>query len=154
VFSNAALHWMRDADAVLAGVKRALAPRGRFVAEMGGHACVAKIRWALARALERRGVDAAKYDPWYFPTDAEYRTRLERAGFAVRTVTLFDRPTPLPTDIEGWLATFANGFLSAVPASERAAVVRETRSDLEPLLFSSNGWIADYVRLRFDARCL
>jgi SAM-dependent methyltransferase len=36
VFSNAALHWMRDADAVIASVKRALKPGGRFVAEMGG----------------------------------------------------------------------------------------------------------------------
>ena len=36
VFSNAALHWMRDQDAVLAGVRSALKPRGRFVAEMGG----------------------------------------------------------------------------------------------------------------------
>lgn len=31
VFSNAALHWMRDADAVIAGVRRALKPGGRFV---------------------------------------------------------------------------------------------------------------------------
>src|SRR5277367_5236365 len=37
VFSNAALHWMRDQAAVLNGVQRALKPRGRFVAEMGGH---------------------------------------------------------------------------------------------------------------------
>ena len=35
VFSNAALHWMKDADAVIGRVARAL-PNGRFVAEMGG----------------------------------------------------------------------------------------------------------------------
>ena len=33
VFSNAALHWMKGADAVIAGVARALQPGGRFVAE-------------------------------------------------------------------------------------------------------------------------
>ena len=48
VFSNAALHWMRRADEVIAGVHRALRPRGRFVAEMGGHRCVEKIRIALS----------------------------------------------------------------------------------------------------------
>src|SRR4029077_3379462 len=37
VFSNAALHWIADADAVLRGVARALKPGGRFVAEFGGH---------------------------------------------------------------------------------------------------------------------
>src|SRR5581483_10709207 len=36
VFSNAALHWMRPPEAVLAGVARALKPGSRFVAEMGG----------------------------------------------------------------------------------------------------------------------
>ena len=35
VFSNAALHWMKDVDAVIGRVARAL-PNGRFVAEMGG----------------------------------------------------------------------------------------------------------------------
>ncbi|HET6169035.1 MAG TPA: class I SAM-dependent methyltransferase [Terracidiphilus sp.] len=37
VCSNAALHWMRDQDAVLGEVRRVLKPGGRFVAEMGGH---------------------------------------------------------------------------------------------------------------------
>src|SRR5439155_9857283 len=36
VFSNAALHWMTRADDVIQGVRRALKPAGRFVAEMGG----------------------------------------------------------------------------------------------------------------------
>src|SRR3954447_18573263 len=39
VFSNAALHWMKRADEVIAGVWRALKPCGRFVAECGGHKC-------------------------------------------------------------------------------------------------------------------
>src|SRR6185437_1744242 len=34
VFSNAAMHWMkRDPDAVIAGVRRALKPGGRFASE-------------------------------------------------------------------------------------------------------------------------
>src|SRR5215469_14834213 len=44
VFSNAALHWMRPPEAVLAGVHRALRPSGRFVAEMGGHNNTAAIQ--------------------------------------------------------------------------------------------------------------
>ena len=47
VFSNAALHWMRDPAKVIAGVNRALRPHGRFVGELGGHGCVAKIKRAL-----------------------------------------------------------------------------------------------------------
>jgi trans-aconitate methyltransferase len=36
VFSNAALHWVRDHQPVLAGISRSLKPGGRFVAQMGG----------------------------------------------------------------------------------------------------------------------
>ena len=36
VFSNAALHWMKEPDAVINGVARALRPGGRFVGAFGG----------------------------------------------------------------------------------------------------------------------
>ena len=40
VFSNAALHWIKRADAMLAGVYRSLKPGGRFVAEWSDIQCV------------------------------------------------------------------------------------------------------------------
>jgi trans-aconitate methyltransferase len=151
VFSNAALHWMRDADAVLSGVWRALVPGGRFVAELGGYGCVAKIRAALSQALARRGIDASARDPWYFPSADDYAARLERAGFRVRSIELFDRPTPLPTGVEGWLATFAHTQLAGLDAQQTSQVLREVRDLLEPQLSGPQGWFADYVRLRFAA---
>lgn len=36
VFSNAALHWINDQDAVLELIADALEPGGRFVTELGG----------------------------------------------------------------------------------------------------------------------
>src|SRR5256714_11701896 len=68
VFSNAALHWMKRADDVIGGVRRALRPGGRFVAECGGHPCVAPIVFALEPALARRGVAAAPANPCDLPT--------------------------------------------------------------------------------------
>lgn len=152
VFSNAALHWMRrDPAAVVAGVYRALRPGGRFVAEMGGAGNVASIRGAIYEALSRRGIEAASLDPWYFPTVAEYRALLEAAGFEVSRIEKFPRPTPLPGDVSGWLRTFANAFMQAVPESEREPVLAEIRDALRPLLSSAGLWTADYVRLRFVA---
>jgi trans-aconitate methyltransferase len=153
VFSNAALHWMHRADAVIAGVRRALKPGGRFVAEMGGHGCVAAIRRALAQALASRGYTAAAYDPWFFPTAEDYRRRLEAHGFTIDSIALFPRPTPLPGDVIGWLETFGESFIVALPEHERAAFLAEVRDALRPVLAAADGtWTADYVRLRFAAR--
>jgi len=152
VFSNAALHWMRDADAVLQGVHKALVPGGRFVAEMGGYGCVAKIRAALAEVLTRYDIDARARDPWYFPSAQEYSERLERAGFRVRSIVLFERPTPLPTGVEGWLATFARTQLAGLTPEQTSSALAETRALLEPQLKGTDGiWRADYTRLRFAA---
>src|SRR5438552_4765096 len=100
VFSNAALHWMRPPEAVLSGVRRALKPGGRFVAEMGGHNNTAAILVAIAAVLARRGVDAQLLSPWYFPSAAAYRAKLEAAGFTVSQIDIIPRPTVLDSGIE------------------------------------------------------
>jgi trans-aconitate methyltransferase len=152
VFSNAVLHWIPDADAVIGSVHRALKPGGRFVAEFGGAGCVETVRLALIDAANRRGLDGAALDPWFFPTDTAYRARLEARGFTVRAMTLFARPTPLPGDITDWLETFAQPFLGAVPPDDRRAFIQDVRAAVQPALFDpARGWTADYMRLQFDA---
>ena len=96
LFSNAALHWMRRPDAVIAGMRRALKPGGRLVAEFGGGDNVATVKDALIDGLNRRGLDGMSFVPWYFPNDVEYRARLEARGFTVDDIALIERPTPLP----------------------------------------------------------
>jgi hypothetical protein len=83
VFTNATLHWCkRDPAGVLDGVKRTLkksreetttgrAPR--FVGEFGGFLNVTGVRSHLHQVLKERGIDPAPLDPWYFPTEKEYR---------------------------------------------------------------------------------
>jgi SAM-dependent methyltransferase len=152
VFSNAALHWMRNPEAVISGVWRALRPKGRFVAEFGGDGCVAKIKKALVGALNRRGLDGEAAVPWYFPTVAEYSTLLNNAGFSISTIALIPRPTPLPGDVTGWLETFGESFTACLPLAERASYIAEVRETLRAEIADSKGvWTADYVRLRFAA---
>lgn len=152
VFSNAVLHWIKDADLALERVWTALKPGGRFVAELGGDGCVASIREAFAKALGRRGVDAGSLDPWYFPTAEAYRTRLKSRGFQVDFISLFPRPTPLPSDLTSWLKIFAQPFLSGVSESERPDLIDEVRALVEPRLLTTDGtWVVDYVRVRTAA---
>jgi trans-aconitate methyltransferase len=152
VFSNAALHWMHPQEAVLAGVARALKPGGRFVAEMGGHNNTAAIQTAFRAVLGRRGIEALSLSPWYFPSAAAYRLKLEAAGFRVDDIAIVPRPTPLAAGLDAWLDTFAEDFLSPLAPPDRAAAQREICDLLEPILRDETGmWIADYVRLRFRA---
>lgn len=154
VFSNAALHWMKsDPDTVIAGVRRALKPGGRFVAEMGGHGCIAAITVAIVAVMARYGVDAKPLIPWYFPTVDEYRSRLERQAFTVAYIELIPRPTPLPTDMAGWLEVFAASFFAQLPSEQRTVARDEVLDLLRLVLCDAQGrWTGDYIRLRFAAR--
>jgi trans-aconitate methyltransferase len=155
VFSNAALHWMkRDPGAVLAGVRRALRPGGRFVGEMGGHGNVAAITVAALAVLERHGIkNAAASVPWYYPTVAAYRELMQKNGLVSESMELIPRPTPLPTGMRGWLETFVIPFLKLLPEAEREIALDEMVAALRPVLCDEKEqWTADYVRLRFLAR--
>ncbi len=154
VFSNAALHWVRDQEAMLAEVRRVLRPGGRFVAEMGGHGNIAAIRVAFMAVLARYGHSEAEDGVNYYPAPDAYRRRLERNGFTVERMEHFPRPTPLGDgEMAGWLRTFRRGVLDTLPKDLRDTVVNETCALLEPALRDENGnWVADYVRLRFIAR--
>lgn len=152
VFSNAALHWMTDPEAVIGGVYRALKPSGRFVGELGGRGNVASIIETLNQTLLEYGVDPEPLNPWYFPSADEYGRLLGEGGFLIRDLTLFPRPTPLPDDIIGWLNTFAMNFLASISADVRPTFLRSVRERLSRSIQDANGkWTADYVRLRFYA---
>jgi SAM-dependent methyltransferase len=153
VVSNAALHWMRDQDAVLQGVYRALKPGGRFVAECGGQGNIAAIRVALLAVLVPRGIPQERIENNRFFNPAEYRARLESHGFLVEEITLTPRPTPLPSGMAAWLETFRRSVLEILPGAERAEAVEQIVALLKPVLLDQEGnWTADYVRLRFLAR--
>jgi SAM-dependent methyltransferase len=152
VFSNAALHWMRKPELVIAGVARALRPRGRFVGELGGHGNVAAIGTAMRAVGALRNGDPALVAPWFFPTVEEYGRLLTEGGFAVKEIALVPRPTRLRTGMEGWLRTFGRSFFDQFLEPQRTAVLGEVIELLRPSLCDTNGvWTADHIRLRFFA---
>ena len=151
VFSNAVLHWIGEADPVIENVYRALRTGGRFVGEFGGCGNCQVIEEALMAELELRGVDASTASPWYFPTTDDYGDRLAAAGFGVPYIELIPRPTLLPGGMLGFLETFAESFTALVAPDRREGYVSAVCERLEPLLQKNDEWIADYVRLRFEA---
>jgi trans-aconitate methyltransferase len=154
-FSNAALHWMLDMEAVAAGIFRALKPGGRFAGEMGGSGNIAILRSGIRAELEERGYPVPAEDPQWYPTVEEFTQVYRRAGFADINAQLIPRPTPLVHGVAAWVKTFRAGWLDAaqVPEGERDEVAGAIERRLESKLRDAQGnWTADYVRLRFIMR--
>ena len=155
VFSNAALHWMPDAEAVIAAVHRSLKPGGRFVAEMGGHGNLATQLEGLRAAVFAAGHEAPRLaEHLFFPTIPQYGAILEANGLELRHAMLLDRPTPLDggeAGLRNWILQFGMHVLEVVPEPQRDAVIRDCESRLRAKLWDGTQWVADYRRLRFVA---
>lgn len=154
VFSNAVLHWVKEADCAIASIHKSLKPGGRFVAEFGGKGNVQAIATALESALEAINISAQALNPWYFPSIGEYASLLEQQGFDVIHAMLFARPTPLADGEAGmanWIQMFASTFLEGLSGEQQIQVIRVVEEYLKPTLYQQGTWKADYRRIRIVA---
>jgi len=137
---------------VLAGVRRALRPGGRFVGELGAQGNVDRIIAALAAELAVLGIDASLHNPWTFPSAAHFGELLRAGGFDVTSLEVFARPTHFERELADWLELMAQSFLAALPPDARGPLLARVTARLRPVLFADGAWQLDYVRLRFAAR--
>ncbi len=155
VFSNAALHWIKEAGQALDSIACCIKPGGRIVAEMGGKGNIERVVSALRRALATTlGRPRREVDPWYFPTVGQYSHLLEERGFEVSFANHFSRPTPLQEGEEGlrdWIRMFCSNFLAGLEPDVEDRTLTLVEDDLRPDLFDGTRWVVDYRRLRFQA---
>ncbi len=156
VFSNAALHWITQAEKVVETIEQILKPNGRFVAEFGGSGNVMRIIRGIEEVLqEKYGIDSVDTrNPWYFPSIGEYTSLLEKHGFTVTFANLFDRPTTLPDGEKGleyWLDSFADDFFPEFFKKDRTVIYHEIVQKLKNELYKEGNWVADYKRLQVIA---
>ena len=148
IFSNAALHWVPEAERAVRAMSNALKPGGRLVAEFGGKGNVDKIVTYLTEMI---GPDK---NPWYFPSIAEYSTILESNGLEVTYANLYDRPTPLNEGEDGlrnWILMFAGTFLEGLSETDKEELLVNAETSLREDLHNGEHWFADYRRLRIIA---
>ena len=110
VFSNAALHWVRDHRPVLQGIARSLKPGGRILLQMGGQGNGVHILESTGEQMAS-SLFALYFTNFIFPFGfhgtQEYTTWLHEAGLRPLRVEL------IPKDmvhngiagLEGWLRT-------------------------------------------------
>ncbi|CAK9783536.1 S-adenosyl-L-methionine-dependent methyltransferase [Cutaneotrichosporon oleaginosum] len=168
-FSSATFHWCKAyPGGVVETIKWLLKPGGRAVFEFGGFGNTVGVRAALHEVVNRHGGDATKVDPWYFPTAQQYSKLLIKHGMQPQQVHLVPRPTPLSTDMVGWLKTFArNTFMAEFDQKEADEMMKEVSEMTRPDAFwcdsapgtgmvaastcgqgCASGWEIMYVRLR------
>ena len=130
VFSNAALHWIVDQDAMLNGVKSSLKPLGRLLFQMAGKGNakgVVSIIYELANEEKFKGFFTKMSFPYGFYDTEEYKTFLHETGLVVDRVELF--PKDMKFDgaegLAGWVRTTWLPFTNKLPVELRAKVVQE-----------------------------
>jgi trans-aconitate methyltransferase len=152
VFSNAALHWIHDAESVVKCVAAAVRPGGRFVLEMGAKGNIETIRQGIETTLTEAG--HTPRSPWFFPSAGQYAALLEKHGFEVRLAQTFERWPKLEHPERGlqeWLEMFTGSYFEGIPPTERAVIFRTIEDRLRPSLYKDGVWWADYRRLRIVA---
>ncbi len=130
VFSNAALHWVRDHGPVIAGIARALRPGGRFVAQMGGAGNVATVIASFEAVMRRPrwSSDFERFESTYgFHDSGHYAQWLRAAGFDVHEARLIpkDMVHTDRADFLGWLRSAWHPYTSPVGAGARADFIEE-----------------------------
>ena len=124
VFSNAAMHWVRDHRPVLAGIARALRPGGRCLLQMGGGDNAAEVIGAiedLAVTPRWSKYFAGFVSTYGFHQPDDYRRWLTEAGLAPIDVGLIGKDM-VHADREafiGWLRTAWHPYTHQVPEAER-----------------------------------
>jgi trans-aconitate 2-methyltransferase len=152
IFSNAALHWVREAPVAMDSMALALKSGGRLVLEMGESGNVARIRAGIESVLLDAGFAATH--GWFFPTLGEYSVLLEAHGFDVELAQTFPRWNRLEHPERGlreWIEMFAGAYFADVPAERRHALIEKIEGRLRPQLWREGAWWADYRRLRVKA---
>jgi len=151
VFSNAVLHWVKEPETAIRKISNALKTNGRFIAEFGGYGNIKYLTDAMQEVFDKNKEYGEFNNPWYFPKDTDYKQMLEANGFEVEYIELIPRPTKID-DITNWLDIFANGIVSHLTEEQQSVFKEEVRGILKPKIYNEkDGWVADYVRLRFKA---
>jgi trans-aconitate 2-methyltransferase len=129
-FSNAALHWVEDHDALLRGVNDCLRPGGRLLFQMGGHGNAAEVRAVVDELVARPlwcDFFAGFASPYHFYGPDEYEVWLPRAGFRVARAELVakDMQHAGPEAFLGWLRTTWFPYTDRLPAERRGDFLGE-----------------------------
>jgi trans-aconitate methyltransferase len=124
VFSNAALHWVDDHEAILSGAAKCLRSGGRLLVSCGGKGNAHEVFLALRpeiRLKRWRECFRQMPKPYFFYTPVEYEKWLPRHGFKLNHVLLAPKDATYDgsAGLARWLRTTWLPYTHRVPKSRR-----------------------------------
>jgi len=124
VFSNAALHWVDDHEAILRGVAAVLKPGGRLVVSCGGKGNAHDVFLALRpemRLKRWREFFRQMPMPYFFYSPGDYERWLPKAGFKIQRLELAPKDAAYAgaDGLATWLRTTWLPFVQRVPENLR-----------------------------------
>jgi trans-aconitate 2-methyltransferase len=120
IFSNAALHWVDDHQAILRGMAAVLKPGGRLIVSCGGRGNAQDVFLALRpemRLKRWRGFFRRMPKPYFFYAPADYRKWLPKSGFRIKRLKLAPKDATYAGEegFAAWLRTTWLPYVQRVP---------------------------------------
>lgn len=130
IFSNAALHWIRNHASVLQGISRSLKADGRVLIQMGGKGNGAQIIRAAEEVIRRnrwKGYFTDFTFPYGFYAPEPYRQWLEKNGLDPVRVELIPRKMVHETQeaLVAWLQNVFLPYTERLPQSKRRRFIED-----------------------------
>jgi trans-aconitate 2-methyltransferase len=130
IFSNAALHWIKDPRPALAAFRKSLKPGGRLLVQLAGRGNAAEILEVLDSMLSTEKWSPYFRDfgfPYGFYGPEEYGEWLEAAGFFPRRMELVPKNMLLGGEdgLSAWIASTWHPFTQKIPESLKQEFIAE-----------------------------
>ena len=128
IFSNAALHWVKDHQKILIGIFLHLKTGGRVLLQMGGAGNAEAVVNIVSKLISAEPWSPYFKNftfPYYFYTDAQYKKWLSAVGFHNHCVDLFeiDMVHENVDGLKGWLRTTWFPYTDCLPQKMRSQFI-------------------------------
>jgi trans-aconitate methyltransferase len=130
IFSNAALHWIKNQKPLLKGFWKSLKPGGKLLVQMGGKGNAADVFKIIDSMLEEEKWGSYFRNfvfPYGFYEPEEYEKWLKDAGFSVKSLELISKVMILEGErgLFNWFSSTWHPYIQQIPEESRDVFIAE-----------------------------